>query len=46
MRVYAEEQANRLEPYRRTQSEIFMHRARNRTIPPEIPPTPVRQPEN
>ncbi len=45
MRLYAEEQVTRLEPYRRTQAEIFMYRARDRTIPPAMPPGSEPRPE-
>ncbi len=37
VRRYAEQEVEKLEPFRRTQAEIFMQRARDRTIPP-IPP--------
>lgn len=40
LRQFAEGEANRLEPYRRTQAEIFMQRARKR-IPPLSLPAPM-----
>jgi len=37
LRQFTEQEASKLEPYRRTQAEIFMHRARQ-----QIPPPPRR----
>ena len=37
MRQFAEQEAAKLEPFRRTQAEIFMHRARQRIPPPPRP---------